>query len=148
MVRMQGNPAAMDNKICYLNTDLDLVCRDDLTELAEAFDVAGASPVFLTRGEDATWYATIETDEQHAEPEPNIAQLLAIVESLTEPLRSVWLGCTRREFNIGYDCGADPWAFQQSLSPDLLARIASADASLRITLYPDREGGTAQESEP
>jgi hypothetical protein len=66
----------------------------------------------VTHGPDALWYATFETNAQFAEPEPNIGAMLAIVESLTRPLRSMWDGCTRREFNIGYDCGDEPWAFR------------------------------------
>ncbi len=62
----------------------------------------------------------------------------AVIESLVPPLRSVWAGCSQREFNIGYDCGLEPWAFNQGLSADLLGRMAKAGASLRVTLYPDR----------
>ncbi len=51
----------------------------------------------------------------------------------------------RREFNIGYDCGAEPWAFNQGLSAHLLGRMATAGASLRVTIYPDREQGTPEE---
>lgn len=129
----------MDNTICYLNTDLDLVCSEDLTDIANAFDVAGAYPLHVTKGDDGTWSATFETHEHHDEPDPTIAQMLAIVESLVEPLRSVWWRCTVREFNVGYDCGAEPWAFNQALSPDVLGRMAAVGTSLRITLYPDRE---------
>src|SRR5205814_66319 len=89
-----------------------------------------------TRGEDGLWYATFEIYDQHEEPEPTIAALLAVVESLAESLRAVWSGCTRREFNIGYDCKSKPWAFNQGLTSQLLGRIAAAGASLRITLYP------------
>jgi hypothetical protein len=129
----------MDNTICYLNTDLDLVCQQDLTELARTFEVSGCSPLHVTLGDDQNWYATFETDEQHVEPELSITQMLTVIESLAEPLHSVWMKCTRREFNIGYDCGDEPWAFNQGLSSDLLRRIAAIGASLRWTLYPDRE---------
>ena len=97
----------------------------------------------MTQGDNGLWYATFETDQSHAEPEPNIAAMLAIVESLPGPRRTVWDGCTRREFNIGYDCGAEPWAFNQGLSAALLGRMAAAGTSLRVTLYPDRERCTA-----
>ena len=93
----------------------------------------------MTRGADGLWYATFETSTQFAEPEPNIAAILGIVESLARPLRSVWDGCAQREFNIGYDCGDEPWGFNQALPADLLARMAAVGASLRVTLYPDRE---------
>ena len=131
----------MDGTICYLNTDLDLTSSDDLTALAAVFESRGVFPLHVTRGEDGLWYATFEMLDQHTEPEPNIAAMVAVAESLGEPHRSVWLGCTRREFNIGYDCGAEPWAFNQGLSCGLLGRMAAIGASLRFTLYPDREQG-------
>jgi hypothetical protein len=88
------------------------------------------------------WHATFETSAELAEPEPTIAAMLAIVESWPRPLRSVWDRCTRRELNIGYECGAEPWAFNQALPAELLGRMAAAGASLRVTLYPDREPAT------
>jgi hypothetical protein len=129
----------MDGKICYLNTDLDLTSADDLTALAAVFESQGIFPLHVGRGEDAFWHATFEVLDQHSEPEPNIAEMVVVVEALAEPHKSVWRGCSRREFNIGYDCGDEPWAFNQGLSCDLLRRIAAIGASLRWTLYPDRE---------
>jgi hypothetical protein len=129
----------MDGVITYLNTDLDLTSDQDLTLLADAFKVGGAPPLHgVTRADDGLFYAMFETAESYNEPEPNIAVMVAIVESLAAPRRLVWDGCSRREFNIGYDCGAEPWAFNQGLSSDLLGRVAALGASLRVTLYPDR----------
>jgi hypothetical protein len=133
----------MDNSICYLNTDLDLTSEDDLTALATAFRSGGVYPLHVTQGPDGLWYAIFETDAQHVEPESNIAEMLAVIESLAAPHRDLWYRCTRREFNLGYDCGAEPWAFNQRLSAALLGRIAVARASLRITLYPDSEPRTS-----
>jgi hypothetical protein len=126
----------VDDTICYLNTDMDLTSCDDLTALAAAFEAQGVPPLHVTHGEDKLWYATFETGEQHEQPELHIAAMMAVIESLAEPLRTVWSGCTRREFNIGYDCGSKPWAFNQELSSQLLGRMADAGVSLRITLYP------------
>jgi hypothetical protein len=127
----------MDNTICYLNTDLDLQSAIDLTILEHAFKAAGILSLHVTHCEDGLWRATFETDEQFSEPEPNIGAMLTVVESWETPLRSVWNGCTFKEFNIGYDCGAEPWAFNQGLSAEVLKRVAEAGASLRVTLYPD-----------
>src|SRR4051794_1756286 len=84
--------ALVDGVISYLNTDLDLTSADDLTALAASFDDAGVRPLHVTQGEDWLWYARFETDKQHAEPEPNIAVMLAVVELLALPLRLVWSG--------------------------------------------------------
>jgi hypothetical protein len=125
--------------IHYLNTDLDLSSPDDLTALAAILESQGVFPLHVTCVIEGVWHATFETNESYTEPEPNIAAMVAVVEALDEPHRPVWLGCTRRQFNIGYDCGDEPWEFNQGLSCELLGRIAAVGASIRITLYPDRE---------
>jgi hypothetical protein len=133
----------MDGVITYLNTDLDLTSTDDLTALAAAFEAAGFLTLHVACGEKSgLWSACFETGEQHLEPETNIAAMLTVIEGVPLALRSVWANCSRREFNIGYDCGREPWAFNQGLSPELLRRIAAAGAGLRWTLYPDREQST------
>lgn len=130
----------MDGTIDYLNTDLVLVSSADLTSLVSAFEAGGVRPLYgVTRGEDGRGYVTFETSEPHAEPESNIAAMLAVIESLSADLQAVWEGCSRREFDVGYDCGWEPWAFAQGLSPRLLGRMAAAGTSLRITIYPYRE---------
>lgn len=129
----------MDGEICYLNTDLDLTSAEDLAELAAALERGGVYPLHVTRGDDGLWYSILETNEQFQEPESSIAVMLAAIELLTPDLRLVWNRCSQRDFNIGYDCGDRPWAFNQGLSTDVLGRIAAAGATLRITLYPDRE---------
>src|SRR5688572_16885383 len=101
----------MDGVTYYLNTDLDLTSADDLTALTGFFKARGVFVLHGARAEDGLWHATFEVLDQHAEPESGIATMLAVVESLEEHLRSVWAGCSRREFNIGYDCGVEPWAF-------------------------------------
>jgi hypothetical protein len=128
--------------ISYLNTDLDLVSTDDLSALVAVLDARGVFALHAGRRDDGFWYATFETAEQHGEPEPNIAAMVSVVESLDETDRATWSRCTRREFHIGYDCGTTPWAFTQTLSSALLRRVAGVDASLRVTLYPNRDRDT------
>lgn len=129
----------MDNRICYLNTDLVITSGDDLSELSAAFKVGGVRTWCLTQDGGTDWYATLSTLEGFADPQSDIATMLDVIESFTKPLRTIWDGCSRRELNIGYDCGIEPWAFNQGLSSNLLERMASAGCSLRITLYPDHD---------
>jgi hypothetical protein len=124
--------------IRYENTDLDLVSSDDLTPLAAAFKSGGVPPLHVTLGEDGRWYTTLETGERYTDPEPNIVAMLRVVEALGRPLGLAWKSCMLREFNIGYTCGREPWAFNHGLSTGILRRMADAGASLRITLYPSR----------
>jgi hypothetical protein len=125
--------------IHFLNADLDLTSADDLTALAAAFETRGMHALHVTLGEDGQWWAMFETNEYYEEPEQTIAVILDAVESFDPALHTIWQRCTRREIDIGYDCGDEPWAFNQALSSHLLGRMASAGLLLRITIYPDRE---------
>jgi hypothetical protein len=130
----------MDGKIEYLNTDLDLASAVELTCLAEALKDKALFPLHVTKAGDGLWYAKFETETNYDEPEKTINEMITAIEALEEPLKAIWFRCSQREFNIGYNCGTEPWAFEQGLTSELLGRIAALGASLRFTLYPDREG--------
>lgn len=121
-------------KIEYLNTDLDLVSSsslDDLKAELTARNLFGR----VSHGEDGMWYAMFE-DCNADEPEPNIRKLLDALDQLSPSAAKVLRQCQKFEFNIGYDCGEEPWSFNQGLSNETLRRIAEHGASLRVTLYP------------
>jgi hypothetical protein len=132
----------------YLTTDLDLVAPVPLTPLISHFKSRGISPQGLTLGDDGKWYVTLNIRETFAEPCPNIAAMLSAVESATGDARSCWEACTTREFNVGYDCGEEPWAFNQGLSNETLRRMAQCGATLRLTLYPFRAAVDDAECRP
>lgn len=132
----------MDESTRYRATDLYFYSDEDLTALAAALH-ARASPVCLganPRTRRVEWYCNFSIDGEGAEePEPGIAAMLAVLEALDPPCRSMWAGCSQRVFDIAYDCGRGPFAFRQELSAETLGRLAAAGASLRITLYSDPE---------
>src|SRR5215207_7432202 len=100
----------------YLNTDLDLESLEDLTEMATALETGGLFDLHVTHLDDGRWVASFETERQHEQPAPNIHEMLSAIESLTKPLRAHWNRCTLREFNIGYECGAEQRMVDQGLS--------------------------------
>lgn len=130
-----------EESILYLNTDLDLVADQDLTELASALESRGLCVFHVVKGEDSLWYARFETDVQADEPERTIEIMVAALESLPEELRSVLRRCRLEELDIGYKCGDAPWAFNQGLSNALLGRVADLGASLRVTIHPHVKEG-------
>ena len=123
-------------QIRYLNTDLDLISATDPAVLVSELESRGLY-VHVTLGSDHLYYVLCE-DANHAEPEPNIRRMLDAIEGLSKDGRAVWCQCSKREFNIGYDCGDEPWAFSQGLSNDSLKRMAVSGASFGITIYPRR----------
>jgi hypothetical protein len=120
----------------YLNTDLDIVSDQDLSPLAAALERGGLLTLHVDRREDGLWYATFETDESYGEPEPNFLKFLEAIASLDDGIAPAWRACQIRELNIGYECGTEPWAFNQAISAKTLARVAAAGIALRITIYP------------
>ncbi|HUG90713.1 MAG TPA: hypothetical protein VML55_07770 [Planctomycetaceae bacterium] len=125
-------------EIRYLNTDFDLVASSHLQPLVSALRAYGLRALHVTLGGDGLWYSILETEEDYDEPDGTIGAMLAAIESLEDDAAREWSACRLREFNIGYDCGDDPWAFNNELTNDTLRRIAALGASLRITIYPQR----------
>lgn len=125
----------MSNTICYTNTDLDLTSPDDLTNLALALESRGLFSLHVTREGNGFWCAKFETNVSYREPQTNITALIDAINSLEEPHHSAWFGCTVREFNIGYECGAE--------LPSPIRGVARPHGRgghvAGITLYPIRE---------
>jgi hypothetical protein len=130
----------------YCTTDLDLYSAEDPTALVAAFEIRGfmlMRPV--TQYSDGEWFCGFSTGGgNYDEPEPHLAAILAVIEALDPPSRSAWAGCSRRLFDIGYDCVREPFAFRQELSAEILVRLAAVGATLRITLYSDPETRPAE----
>ena len=122
--------------IKYLNTDLDLAAPVDLTPLVEVFEPRGVFPLHINEETPGRWVSRLETEKDYPDPESNIRAMLDVIEASSEDTRTIWDACSQREFNIGYECGDEPWAFNQGLSTTTLHRMAEAGATLRITIDP------------
>lgn len=123
------------DEIRYLNTDLDLFSAEDLTALAAALEERGMG-IHHVGEHDGSWRAHLDMNDCYDTPALTIAAMLDVIETLPEPMKAVWTGCTHREFNMGFDCGSRPRPFEQALPSDLLARAAALGAGIGITLYP------------
>jgi hypothetical protein len=113
--------ASVKRETRYLNTDLDLEAPQNLEPLAAVLEAKGVFPLHVKQWDDGLWRTTLETEKEFSDPESNIAAMLTAIETLDPPLREVWAACTVREFNIGYDCGDVPWAFNQAVTAATLA---------------------------
>lgn len=127
-------------EIRYLNTDLELRSRCDLSPLEATLEERGLFSLGVRRrGKNGLWWASFEANF-YRNPERSISMLLDVMESLAGAALVLWRSCTFREFNVGYESGSQPRAFNQGLSNKLVQRMAIAGASLRITIYPpDKE---------
>lgn len=151
---------SMDGITQYRVTDLQLHTTDDLMELATALEAQGMrvshrelkiaeeSQEFYRIAEtDRMWVFQLSCCDTYEAPEPEVAALLSIVESLDPRMRAVWNRCTRRFFDLGYDCGITPFSVRHEFSAETLSRIAAVGGELRITLYA-LDPSEIQSSEP
>ena len=120
--------------IHYINTDLE-VSEFDLAALAAALETLGLFALHAEMGEDRVWRGRFETETQHDNPETTIALMLAAIERLGAPALADWRRSNLREFNIGYSSGDAPKVLEQSLSNQLVHRIAAVGARLGISIY-------------
>ena len=126
------------NSIHFLNADLDLEAGFDLGPLTAALSARGLFTLHCWERSDGKWEATCESSRETLaeDAETTIRELLESIENLDADSRKAWEGCIRREFNLGYDCGDEPWAINHAVSVESLTRMASLGIAMRITIYP------------
>ncbi len=125
--------------IRYINTDLDLASPADHVELAHWLDSCGIFSLRHAQNHDGSWSSCHETEREYDDPDSNIIAIIEAIEAAPRAIRMLWDDCIQREFNVGYECGDGPWAFNQGLTNSTLRRIVEVGASFRITIYPPDE---------
>jgi len=119
----------------YANTDLEIDSKEEPFALKAVFQRHEFFAMTEQTLEDGSWLGRYETGEQYREPDANLAGFLGIVEDLEDVALDEWRKCTRREFDIGYMAGYEPFSFSQVLTVETLSRIVKAGAVLRLTIY-------------
>ena len=117
----------------FLNVDLDVWSREDLTPLVEALE-PGLFALHLTRV-GRGWRARFELSRQPKTADAAIRRLAAAVERLPAGQRARWRRATRREFNIGIQAAAEPHAGEFPIEAATVARVARLGGRLAVTLY-------------
>ncbi|MEW6126128.1 MAG: hypothetical protein AB1757_03615 [Acidobacteriota bacterium] len=128
----------------YLNTDLVIDSKDDLSPIVEAF---GDRVLVLHHGEIGECrHAAFELTASGLEkdPETTIKNFCLLVESLPEEVREIWDACGSRILDIGYESGIAPFNFESEISAATLQRVAGIGASIKVTIYAYREVNDAQ----
>lgn len=134
-----GRPGSV--RIEYINTDLLLQSENDLSDLVSYFNGADCFDLYVSEDRKSAGFESNLTAENPA-PAQTIAALLDAVDRLDGALLAAWRACEVREFDIGFNCGQDPYSTHDRLPPDLLKRVADAGITLVITLYAVRVADT------
>ena len=123
----------------YRNTDLDLISPASFESLTDDLESADLVLLGTHQDSDEHWHALSEDDAVYVNAEATISAIMAMLDSLSEVSKRAWCACDIREFNVAYDVGEEPLAFNDGFSVETLARMSVLNTSLRVTLYAERD---------
>ena len=122
-------------QIRYLNTDLDIQSKSDLSGIVEEF---GEDVIVLHHCERRGFqHASFESSESSADADGVINSFCRLVEQMPEEVREIWDGCVSRVFDIGYESGSLPQNFRSEIRASTIQRVAEIGASVVVTIYPE-----------
>ncbi len=132
----------------FLNADLMLKARFDLRTLASALTSNGLYLLGDVTVKGGVWRATFESNLVRPTSERAIASILAAVESLDDNQHQAWQGCLTRCLDLGYQCGNGSFESTSLIDNQTIAKIASAGATLAVTIYRSPERGLTNSADP
>ena len=122
----------------YLNTDLEIESKSDLSEIVEEF---GADVLVLYHGEIRGYrHASFSIAGGSTDADATINYFCDLVEQLRKDVREIWDGCCSRLLDIGYECGTSRQKFYSEIRAATIQRVAKIEAGVIVTIYPETEG--------
>jgi len=121
-------------EVKYLNTDLEIESKDDLSKIVEEF---GADVFVLHQGGIRGYqHVSFEIAGSTNGADEIINYFCSLVEGLPRDVREIWDGCCSRVFDIGYESGTYPRSFRSEIRASTIQRLSEIGASIVITIYP------------
>jgi hypothetical protein len=121
--------------IKYLNTDLEIESKRDLSRVVDEF---GDDVLVHHHGEIRGYqHASFSIAGGSADADATINSLCTLVEQLPKDVHQIWDSCCSRRFDIGYESGTSPKTFRSEIRAVTIARVAKLGASVVITIYPE-----------
>jgi hypothetical protein len=120
-------------KTAFLNVDLDISSREDLTSLAEAFRPR-LIVLHVGRVRQRYW-ARFELRTQPRTPDAAIRRLVSAVEGLPVRQQACWKRAATRDFNIGIQAADAPRHTAFVVDPATVVMAGRVGARIVITVY-------------
>lgn len=119
----------------YIVTDVIFTAAYDLQPLVDALVTGGLGQVFSNKENEGRWTASGGILFPPHDVEPSIARFLDVLDALDVDQKRLWTDCISRDLDIGYQCGKRPFSVRNTISPELIQRVAFNQASISISLY-------------
>ena len=130
----------------YLNTDLEIESKNDLSQIVEEF---GDDVLVLHHGEMRGYqHASFSIAGGSSDADATINIFCTLVEQLPKDVRQIWDGCCSRLLDIGYESGTSPQSFRSEIRAATIQRVAKIGAGMVVTIYPEAEESPSGRATP
>jgi hypothetical protein len=124
-------------EVKYLNTDLEIESKNDLSKIVEEF---GEDVLVLHHGEIRGYqHASFEIAGGSTDADASINSFCTLIEGLPREVREIWDQCVSRVFDLGYEGGTSLQNFRSTIKASTIQRVATINAGFVITIYPAGE---------
>ncbi len=131
-------------KISYLNTDLEIKSKEDISRIIEEF---GEHVIVLHHEEAARSHeAVFEAASELDGADDVINHFCGLVENLAHDARTIWDRCRTRIFDIGYESGTTPHNLRSEIKASTIQRLSAVGASIIITIYSLQDDTSSDET--
>ncbi len=89
------------SSVDFLNADLDIESTSDLTPLIEEL---GESVIVMNYDKGGVNRLSLELAGVSGEPDDLVKEYGRLVNGLSDSVRLLWDGCSKRELDVGFEC--------------------------------------------
>jgi len=123
-------------QICFLNVDLDIESKHDISAIIKDF----GDKVFILNDEpysEGSHNLSVELYGRCGDQEPEglILDYVELIKNFSDDAKDAWNKAHKKSFDIGYECGFQPYSINNQLSASTINAVASVNASVIFTLY-------------
>lgn len=121
---------------CFLNVDLDIESKYDISPIVKDF----GDKVFILNDEpyyEGSHNLSVELTDSlcQQDPEGLILDYIELIKNFSDDAKDAWNRAHKKSFDLGYECGFQPYSINNELSNSTINAVASVGASVIFTLY-------------
>lgn len=120
----------------FINVDLDIESKYDISPIIRDF----GDKVFILNDEphyEGSHNLSVELNDSwcQQDPETLILGYIELIKNFSDDAKDAWNKAHKKAFDLGYECGFQPYSINNELSTDTINAVASVGASVIFTLY-------------
>ena len=121
---------------CFLNVDLDIESKYDISPIVRDF----GDRVFILNNEpysQESYNLSVELNDSWCQQDPEglILSYIELIKNFSDDAKDAWNKAHKKAFDLGYECGFQPYSINNELSTNTISAVASVGASVIFTLY-------------